>query len=158
MAIDNYRKFFDLEENDYFYHMTGKDNAERIMNEGLLVNGNNILNTDNILFTTSVPIDEELLEDFDSILQEEMGHTYGRDTDACVIIGAPKMYDKQIVENYHDEVDGVYYEGIINNDMIMGFFDLTGLFHANESYEYGTDEFYNDNEYFDDYYEGKRIR
>ena len=158
MAIESYKKFFDLKENDYFYHMTGKDNAERIMDEGLLVNGNNILDTDNILFTTSVPIDEELLEDFDSILQDEMGHTYGRDTDACVIIGAPKMYDKQIVKEYNADFEGEFYEGIIDYNMIMGFFDLSGLFHANESYEYGTEEFYNDNEYFDDVYEGKRIR
>ena len=147
----------DLNEYDYFYHMTSEENAENICEEGLLVNGNNILGTNNIIYTTAVPIDDEVLKEFDYILEDEMGNTEARPTDACVIIGAPKEYNREVVENYDDYYNGDYYEGIVNNSMIMGYFDLRKEFHPNENYNYAIDIF-DDTEEYEVYSDTKRTR
>lgn len=149
MAVNvDLKQLVDLDHYDYFYHMTSEENAENICDEGLLVNGNNILNTNNVIYTTAVPIDDELLKEFDYILEDEMGKTEVRSTDACVIIGAPKEYNREIVEDYDDYHNGDYYEGIVNNSMIMGYFDLRKEFHPNENYNYATDIFDDIEEYF----------
>lgn len=141
------KDLLDLDEYDYFYHMTSEENAESICEEGLLVNGTNILDTNNIIYTTAIPIDADVLEEFDYILEDEMGNTNERPTDACVIIGAPKSYNKEVVENFNDYHNGEYYEGIVYNSMIMGYFDMKKEFHPNEAYGFVTN-IYDD---YDDY-------
>ena len=148
MAVNiSLKQLVDLENYDYFYHMTSEENAEGICEDGLFVDGTNILETNNIIYTTAVPIDEDILKNFDYILEDEMGNTDARSTDACVIIGAPKEYNKRVVEEYKDYHDGVYYDGIVYNSMIMGYFDLRKEFHPNENYIY-YDEIYDN---IDDY-------
>ena len=132
----SFKDLFNFDEYDYFYHMTSIDYASSICEKGLLVNGNNILDTSNLLYTTAVPIDEEMLESFSDLLIDEMGKTHVRDTDACIIIGAPKEYNQDIVNVYNSFENEEYYEGLIGRNMIMGYIDLDKVFHINENYEF----------------------
>ena len=132
----NFKDLFNFDEYDYFYHMTSIDYASSICEKGLLVNGNNILDTTNILFTTAIPISEDMLDNFADILSNEMGTTQVRDTDACIIIGSPKESNKDIVNDYNSFENEKYYEGIISKNMIMGYIDLDKVFHINENYEF----------------------
>lgn len=132
----NFKDLFNLDEYDYFYHMTSIEYASSICEKGLLVNGNNILDTSNLLYTTAIPIDEEMLENFSDLLSDEMGNTHVRDTDACIIIGAPKEYNKDIVNVYNSFENEEYYEGLIGRNTIMGYIDLDQVFHINENYEF----------------------
>ena len=55
MNVTDLLKMLDFEEFDYFYHETGDGVGEEIMEEGLLVEGTNILDTNNIAYTTISP-------------------------------------------------------------------------------------------------------
>ena len=116
--------------------MTSIDYAFSICEKGLLVNGNNILDTSNLLYTTAVPIDEEMLESFSDLLTDEMGKTHVRDIDACIIIGSPKEYNKDIVNVYNSFENEEHYEGLVGRNMIMCYIDLDQVFHINENYEF----------------------
>ena len=61
MSLDNIQDIFDFDNFDYFYHETSKGDAQTIMQQGLLVDGTNIIDTNNILFTTASPITEEMV-------------------------------------------------------------------------------------------------
>ena len=50
MSLDNIQDIFDFDNFDYFYHETSKGDAQTIMQQGLLVDGTNIIDTNNILF------------------------------------------------------------------------------------------------------------
>ncbi len=50
---------------------------------------------------------------------------------------------KRIVSDFDGYQDGVYYEGIIPREFVMGYFANDTLeFTANENFSYGTDAFY----------------
>lgn len=146
MTIEEFIKSLNFEENDYFYHITGKGNSIDMFEEGLYVDGNNILNTNNILETTTLPITPDMVatyEQFRSYLQGELSDIGFRDTSEFVVLGAPKSYMKQIVSDFCDVKDGTYYEGVIPPEFIMGYFDKDTLeFTINENFNYGTDEYY----------------
>ena len=65
-----------------------------------------------------------------------------------VIIGAPKDYEKRIVSPYNKYKDGIYYEGIIKNNFILGYIDMFDKqFTVNVNYEY-SDELLSDDNYY----------
>lgn len=146
MTIEEFINSLNFEENDYFYHVTEQGNADSIIEEGLYINGNNILNANNILETTTLPLTIDMVStssQFQTFLEEELNDTGVRDTFEFVVLGAPKNYNKEIVSTFNNYKDGIYYEGIIPNDYIMGYFTKGTLeFVLNEQFEYGTDEYY----------------
>ena len=131
MKATDLNEFLDFEENDYLYHETSRGNGQRIMEEGLLVDGTNILNTNNILFTTTLPLTKEMTsdpEEFSSFLTQEKSVSKLRDVSEMVIICSPKDYDYQIVSPYNDyDSSGNYYDGIVEPQFIMGVINLRDL-------------------------------
>lgn len=146
MNIEEFIKSLNFLENDYFYHVTGEDNAEAMFEEGLYVDGNNLLNTDNILETTTLPLSEDMVlteSQFREFLEGELNDFGIRNTSEFVVLGASKSSNKQLVSRFDNYKDGEYYEGVIPSDYIMGYFKKESLeFIPNENYEYGTDEYY----------------
>lgn len=144
MEIKDFIDTLNFDEYDYFYHETSKNNGKKICEEGLLVDGTNILNTNNILFTTASPLTKDFVEDpnnFIKFLEQEKTHSTIRDVSEMVIICAPKEYEKQIINEYQDyDENGNYYKGIIENNFIAGFIDLNNLeFHENPDFEFSDD-------------------
>lgn len=151
MSINDFINSLDFNENDYLYHVTGNGKAESILEEGLLVNGTNIIGTDNILFTTcAVLYPEDVLseEKFKKeLLDSELGDSLFRDNNEMVIIGVPKSLDMDIVDDYLDYIDGEFYEGVIDKSYIMGYFNKDHEFIPNPNYQYGNDDFYEENNF-----------
>ena len=91
MNIEEFKKCFNFKENRYFYHITGEDRAEAVLEEGLLVDGTNILDVDNILFTTAIEITPDMLSTFEEdILDEELHEDTLRGLSQMIIIGCSK--------------------------------------------------------------------
>ena len=144
MNIEELIETLDFDEYDYFYHETSLNNGEKIMEEGLLVDGTNILDTKNILFTTASPLTQELAStpnDFIDFLTQEKSHLAIRDISEMVIMCAPKDYHMQLVRPYQNyDQNGNYYEGIIENNFIMGYINLDDLnFNPNPDFEFIDD-------------------
>ena len=98
--IESLYNSLDFTEYDYFYHITGRGNGESIIEKGLLVEGSNIINANNLLFTTTIEITEELtptLEDFIALIEENSYISRLRDTSEMVILAAPKDYNKELI-------------------------------------------------------------
>ena len=150
MTINDFINSLDFNENDYFYHITGNGKSINILEDGLLVNGTNILDVDNILFTTATPLypedafDEKALN---NLLDAELSSNKLRGTNEMVIIGSPKIMEKDIVEKYNEVIDGVLYKGIVDKTYIMGYFNINHEFTPNEEFIYGNDEFYEEYHY-----------
>lgn len=149
MTVNEFINCLDFDENDYFYHVTGNGRSDFILEEGLLVDGTNITGTNNILFTTAAPIypddvvDEENFKTY--FLEDELSNdSIGRDKNEMIIIGSPKFMKKNIVDKLNEVIDGVFYEGIIDNSFIMGYFNIEQEFTPNKDFQYGTDDFYDE--------------
>lgn len=140
MSLDNITDIFDFDDFDYFYHETSVDCAKSIMENGLLVEGTNIIGADNLLFTTTCSINEEIAsssEAFRDYIESEFSPSDFRDVSAMVILGAGKEENKQIVERFESTIDGKYYEGIIRPKYVVGYVDMEELeFYPNDNYEY----------------------
>ncbi len=147
MKIPEFTKILDFDSFNYLYHETSRGNGERIIEEGLLVNGNNILNVDNILFTTTLPLTKDMIndpEEFSTFLrQEKSTGSLFRDVSEMVIIASPKDYDNNIVSPYNAYADDEnYYQGIVEPSFILGVINLEDLtFTPNLECEY-YDDFY----------------
>ena len=147
MKIPEFTKILDFDNFNYLYHETSRGTGERIMEEGLLVNGNNILNVDNILFTTTLPLTKDMIKDpeeFSTFLrQEKSTGSLFRDVTEMVIIASPKDYDNNIVSPYNAYAeDENYYQGIVEPSFILGIINLEDLtFTPNIECEY-YDDFY----------------
>lgn len=140
MNLDYIKDIFDFDNFDYFYHETSVDNAKAIMENGLLVNGTNIIGTDNILFTTTCRIREEMVptsQAFVDYIASEFSPSDIRDVSAMVILAADKDFHEDIVEPFEQYIDGNYYQGIIRPQQVVGYVDMQELeFYPNENYEY----------------------
>ena len=145
MELSDFLDCLDFDEFDYFYHETSRGNGERIMEEGLLVDGTNILGTNNILYTTASPLTSDMVDSFEEFIDTEKSNgEASRDVSEMVILGATKDYSKRLVRKFDDYVDGTYYEGIVDSSFVLGYVDLvTKKFSLNENYEY-ADEFFQD--------------
>lgn len=146
--MNELKELFDFRENSYFYHITSEDNAEEILEEGLLVDGTNILDVDNILFTTAIEITPDMVEDFETLLSEEIHEDNRRGLSAMIIMGCPKEEVRFIVDKTPQEKDGIEYEGIIHPNNIMGYFNLEHEFIPNYLFDYGTEYFSEQDEAF----------
>lgn len=116
MNLENIKDIFDFDNFDYFYHETSVDRAKSIMQQGLLVDGTNILGTNNILFTTTCRISEDMVptsQAFIDYVESEFGPSNIRDVSAMVILAADKSWEEEIVEPFGQYVDDHYYQGII---------------------------------------------
>lgn len=146
MTIEEFIKELNFEENDYFYHVTKKGNGDKIIEEGLYVDGNNILDFDNILETTTLPLTQDIVLNVSSLkifLEEELTIHGLRDKSELVVLGAPKTCMKQIVSEFDSFKDGIYYEGIINSEYIMGYFNKDSLeFTPNDGFSFDNDDSY----------------
>lgn len=149
MTIEDLKKSFDFRENRYFYHITGEDRAELVVEEGLLVDGTNIIDTNNILFTTSIEITPDMARDFETILDEELREDTLRGLSQMVIIGCPKDDVDFLVDETEQYVDGQYYQGIIHTTNIMGYVNLDHEFIPNDMFDYASDYFYEQDDAFD---------
>ena len=148
MKLTEFIKTLDFDSYNYLYHETSRGTGKRIMEEGLLVNGNNILNVDNILFTTTLPLTKDMIndpEEFSTFLrQEKSTGSLFRDVSEMVIIASPKDYDNNIVSpfNAYYADDENYYQGIVEPNFILGVINLEDLtFTPNLECEY-YDDFY----------------
>ena len=153
MRIEDTISFFDFENYDYFYHITSHGIGDLICEEGLLVDGTNILGAKNLKDTTTKELSPELVYDVDGFIdfvQGEVDNCLLRDTSEMVIIGAPKEAEKEIVFNYEQTIDDHFYKGIIYPNMVMGYFNQNLEFITNEHYAHGTDEF------LDSFYDSSR--
>ena len=150
MTVNDFINSLDFNENDYFYHITGNEKSISILENGLLVDGTNILDVDNILFTTATPLYPEDAKDEESVnnlLDAELSNMKLRDTNEMVIIGSPKIMEKDIVDKYNEVIDGVLYRGIVEKEYILGYFNIRHEFIPNEEFVYGNDEFYEEHHY-----------
>ncbi len=140
MNLENIKDIFDFDNFDYFYHETSVDRAKSIMQQGLLVDGTNILGTNNILFTTTCRISEDMVptsQAFIDYVESEFGPSDIRDVSAMVILAADKDFHEDIVEPFEQYIDGNYYQGIIRPQQVVGYVDMQELeFYPNENYEY----------------------
>lgn len=147
MKIPEFTQILDFDNFNYLYHETSRGTGERIMEEGLLVNGNNILNVDNILFTTTLPLTKDMVSNPDEfslfLTQEKSTGSLFRDVSEMVIIASPKDYDNKIVSPYNAYADDEnYYQGIVESNFILGVINLEDLtFTPNLECEY-YDDFY----------------
>lgn len=144
MRLEDAISFFDFENYDYYYHMTGKGIGDLICEDGLLVDGTNILDATNLKDTTTKEITPDMVanhDDFIQFVQGEIQNCLLRDTSEMVIIGSPKDFEKEIVSDYEQSKDEHFFQGIIYPNMIMGYYNQGLEFICNEKYAYGTDEF-----------------
>lgn len=143
MGLENIKELFDFESFDYFYHETEEGNGERIMEEGLLVDGTNIIDTNNILFTTTVPITPDMVESsqaFIDYINSEVGSNTLRDVSEMVIICTEKGNARHLVDEFNQTINEHFYEGIIYPNYIMGYIDMHDMeFHPNEKYEFAEE-------------------
>ncbi len=59
-----------------------------------------------------------------------------------MILGSPKSCMGQIVSKFDSYKNGVYYEGIIHSEYIMGYFSKDALeFIQNDDYSFDTTEY-----------------
>jgi len=130
MSIDAFLKLLDYENFDYLYHETSLNSALNIMDKGLLIDGNNILQVDNILFTTTFFLSEDLTYDeneFIDFLESEKGIDNLREVSAMVILVSPKNLKQKIVKPYDTFYQGNYFEGLVESNYILGYIDLENM-------------------------------
>lgn len=144
--IESFFNSLDFENNHYFYHVTEKGNGDSIIEKGLYVEGTNIINTNNLLFTTAIELKQEDLTDFQDFidfLEENSFVSHFRDTTEIVFIASPKELDKKIVLGCDQIIDDTYYRGIIPSEHIVGYINVTTKeITTNEDCEYIVDPFF----------------
>lgn len=124
MNLEEFVNGLDFDNYDYFYHETGKGIGESVLEEGLLVDGTNILDVDNILFTTACPFTKDIVSSLSSFIDEEYSPTRGRDVSEIIILVAPKDLGGFIVDPLNDYIDGAFYEGIVPPTRVLGYIDM----------------------------------
>lgn len=120
-SANNFFRELDFLNNAYFYHITGSGLGNEIMENGLLMESNNLI-------STTIRIDESMLNDIDNFIKNEHGHNV-RETDEMVLIGCPiEDINRMVVNNdyiseyWTSEVPPKY---IIPSEYIMGYIDMT---------------------------------
>jgi hypothetical protein len=142
MDFNNFKNAFDFKNNSYFYHITSEDLGDTIIEEGLLVDGTNILDVNNIIFTTAIPITPDMIDNIEDILDEELHEDDFRGTSIMIILGCDKDSVDNIVNTDGYEKDGKHFEGIVYPNSVMGYFNLEHEFIPNDNFDYGSNEFY----------------
>lgn len=127
---------FDFENTDYVYHETDYDSAIEILENGLYIEGTNIIDAKNVIETTTLPLPSEDLKELEEIFLSEKSISSLRVVNAIVIIGSPKEQEKHIAVPFEEEYEGRYYPYVIPNYYVVGFCDLERkMFYANPYYD-----------------------
>lgn len=150
-VVNKLKDQLDYENNYYFYHETSTGCSVSICEEGLFLSGFNILDVENLLYTTAAPLTEDITSDekqfLDFLLSERQLSGMRRVTE-MVILGFPKDNLDFVVEpsnnNYQDNDSNNY---IVNSQYVLGYIDL-----EKEELNLNTNYF----EYYDDYMYSKK--
>lgn len=121
----------------YFYHITDIKNCDSILENGLLM-------AEKRLSSTTIPIDEEFINNPIKYINEEKSDNRYRVKTGMVLIGCPEEDVEFLVqsnytnsENWNEEFSAEY---IILNDYIVGYIDMNKQqFIDNENYLYYED-------------------
>lgn len=128
MNIEQLIQSLDFEMCDYFYHETSIENATNILEEGLLINVTNVVDNENVLYNTSLPLTKELVEEgFEDFLRTEASSSEIRKISAMVIIVSTKDSSKDIIGENEIYIEGTAYEGVVSPEYILGYIDLERL-------------------------------
>lgn len=145
-VVEKLKERLDYESNYYFYHETNNGCGESICEEGLHLTGYNILDVENLLYTTAAPLNEEITNDesqfTEFLLRERQTHGLRQVTE-MVILGIPKdsleFAVEQTYNSYRTDITDNY---VVSPQYVLGYIDL-----VNE--ELNLNENYFD--YYDDY-------
>lgn len=119
--LENLFENLDYENNEYFYHVTGKGFSNQIMEEGLCLEDKN-------LDSTTIKFPEELIQDPCKYCKEEYRNGIVKRQE-MVILGCPKGYDSYLVEesSYPIEIGDNLYNYFVSKEYILGYVDLETL-------------------------------
>ena len=107
----------DLEEMNYYYHITSKGYSFDILENGLYLEKDD-------LRSTTIKIDVEMLENFENYCSREYADGLVKRQE-MVIIGCLKGDEKFLVEKTDIPHDGLNY--LIRSENILGYIDLKTL-------------------------------
>ena len=110
----------DHDSNYYFYHETSTGCGQRICEEGLFLSGFNILDVQNLLFTTAAPLTEDITTNetqFLDFLTNERQFSGIRKVTEMIILGIPKDTIDFVVEP-----NGNNY--VVDSQYVLGYVDL----------------------------------
>lgn len=120
----------DLENMSYFYHITGKGNGNKIIDEGLLLKEQNLL-------STSIRISDFMIQNPIEYCKGEY-QTLISKREEMVIIGCYQDEEESIVEPTDNWRGSEQYNYIISNKNILCYIDLETLdVIYNQEYGYG---------------------
>ena len=117
-ALD-YLKELDFDNMKYYYHITAVGIGEKICSEGLLM-------ADRHLWSTTIEITKDMLDDIEKFLLDERGN-HLRAADEMVILGCNigdenyMVRENQEQKSWNEEQMAPY---IIENENILGYIDL----------------------------------
>ena len=117
-ALD-YLKELDFDNMKYYYHITAAGIGEKICSEGLLM-------ADRHLWSTTIEITKDMLDDIEKFLLDERGN-HLRAADEMVILGCNigdenyMVRENQEQKSWNEEQMAPY---IIENENILGYIDL----------------------------------
>ena len=117
-ALD-YLKELDFDNMKYYYHITAAGIGEKICSEGLLM-------ADRHLWSTTIEITKDMLDDIEKFLLDERGN-HLRAADEMVILGCNigdenyMVRENQEQKAWNEEQMAPY---IIENENILGYIDL----------------------------------
>ena len=121
ISLEEFVQSLDFEQFNYYYHETGLGAGSEIMLEGLDIEGTNILDVDNILFTTTRPFTLEDAEEIDDLVESERSAPgVKRVVSEMVILEVEKGMEKAIVgppRKYG-------YEGNVSSKYVKGYIDM----------------------------------
>ena len=107
----------DLEEMNYYYHITSKGYGDDILNNGLYLEEND-------LRSTTIKIDEEMLENFEDYCKQEYVDGLVKRQE-MVILGCLKGDEKFLIEKTDIPNGNLSY--LIRSENILGYIDLKTL-------------------------------
>ena len=120
ISLEDFVSTLDFEQYNYYYHETESGVGIDIMVSGLLIEGTNIIDTDNILFTTTLPFTIDEASDIENFVESERSVSSARRVCEMVILEVEKGREKEIVEP-----SGIYgYEVRVSSRYIKGYIDM----------------------------------
>lgn len=126
MDIEVLSEILDYENNDYLYHETESGVGDIIIEEGLHIEGTNIIDAKNISETTTLPLPIEIgknPEEFKKYIVEEKSTGGFRDVSEMVILEIPKGMKKIAVSKSNNPE----YEGIVRPRYVLGYINMDSI-------------------------------
>ena len=122
----------DFENNNYYYHITGRGFGDEIINDGLYL-------LDKDFRSTTIRIPQEMIDDPSDYCSKEYSDGRIVKRQEMVIIGCVKGEERYLVsETYPKWVGDAKFKYVIPSENIVGYIDLEDLSVVyNDFYEYG---------------------